>query len=122
MTLGIRLAPGADAELVTPQLPAHPGPRILLLPLPGSPASRSVMVKLEKSLVMWVSSVMALTTSEAVTRTMEAVLGARGRRVWSQVWRLQTFWFLGHLTSENVNHYSFKRSKITQRNNGKDNR
>ena len=85
-------------------------------------ASSSVTVKLEKSLVMWVSSVMALTNSEAVTRTMEAVLGARGRRVWSQVWRLQTFWFLGHLTSENVNHYSFKRSKITQRKNGKDNR
>ena len=35
MTLGIRLAPGADAELVIPQLPAQPGPRVLLLPLPG---------------------------------------------------------------------------------------
>ena len=31
MTFGIRLAPGADAELVTPQ----PGPRVLLLPLLG---------------------------------------------------------------------------------------
>ena len=35
MTFGIRLAPGADAELVTPQLPSQPGPRVLLLPLPS---------------------------------------------------------------------------------------
>ena len=35
MTFGIRLAPGADAELVTPQLPSQSGPRVLLLPLLG---------------------------------------------------------------------------------------
>ena len=34
MTFGIRLAPGADAELVTPQLPSQSSPRVLLLPLP----------------------------------------------------------------------------------------
>ena len=49
-----------------------------------SPASRSFTLKLERSLVMWVSSVTALTTSEAVTRMMEAVSGARSRRVWAQ--------------------------------------
>ena len=112
MTFGIRLAPGADAELVTPQLPAQPGPRVLLLPLPGVLRHGEAGEEL--------GHVGQLCDGPHHLGGRHQDNGGRVGGQWPQVWRLQTSWFLGHLTSENGNHYSFQRCKISQRKNGKD--